>query len=261
MRPWVIPSKNQSAALMAKGQTSSGTIGGPAGTQVVEYVRRQIEEGGLKAGDRLPPERDLARQIGVSRPSLRSGLRSLQAMGVIRARQGSGTYVADGPPRLGEGPLQFLAALHGFTRDEMFEARRVLEVGTAGLAAERATAEQVTAMAEEVASMFASLEDPQAYLRHDVQFHRAVAAGSQNPVLATLIDTIAELVYETRRRTVERATDLRQSAEMHRRIYRAIKDRDAERARTEMSEHLNMARQAQAGEEQAPAGAARASRR
>ncbi|HET8645303.1 MAG TPA: GntR family transcriptional regulator, partial [Vicinamibacteria bacterium] len=193
---------------MAKGQTLSDTFTGgtAAGAQVVEHVRREIEAGHLKPGDRLAPERELARQIGVSRPSLRSGLRSLQAMGVIRSRQGSGTYIADGPPRLGEGPLQFLAALHGFTRDEMFEARRVLEVGTAGLAAERADHEQMGTMAEEVASMFAALDDPQAFLVHDVQFHRAVAAGSHNAVLATLIDTVAELVYETRRRTVERAT-------------------------------------------------------
>lgn len=243
---------------MAKGQTLSDipATATAAGGQVVEYVRREIEGGRLKPGDRLAPERDLARQIGVSRPSLRSGLRSLQAMGVIRSRQGSGTYIADGPPRLGEGPLQFLAALHGFTRDEMFEARRVLEVGTTGLAAERADSEQMATMAEEVASMFASLDDPQAFLLHDVQFHRAVAAGSHNAVLATLIDTLAELVYETRRRTVERATDLKESAEMHRRVYRAIKARDAEGARRAMSDHLDMARQAQAGEEKERTAAA-----
>ena len=76
-----------------------------------------------------------------------------------------------------------------------------------------------------------------------------MAAGSGNPVLATLIDTVAEMVYETRRLTVERARDLRQSAEMHRRIYRAVKSRDPELARDEMSEHLDMARQAQASEE------------
>jgi GntR family transcriptional regulator, transcriptional repressor for pyruvate dehydrogenase complex len=235
---------------MRKGLTSvDGVESTAAGGQVVEYVRRLIEARQLTPGDRLPPERDLARQIGVSRPSLRSGLRSLQAMGVIRARQGSGTYIADGPPRLGEAPLRFLAALHGFTRDEMFEARRVLEVGTAGLAAERARPEQMAAMADEVASMFATLDNPQQYLLHDVQFHRAVAAGSQNPVLATLIDTVAELVYETRRVTVERATDLKESAEMHRRIYQAIKAHDPERARREMGAHLDLARQAQAGEE------------
>lgn len=243
-----------------KGRTF-GSSDGAAGAQVVDHVRRLIEAGRLKPGDRLPPERDLAQQMGVSRPTLRSGLRSLQTMGVIRARQGSGTYIADGPPRLGEAPLRFLAALHGFTRDEMFEARRVLEVGTAGLSATRATSEQMSAMAEEVASMFASLDQPQEFLIHDVQFHRAVAAGSQNPVLATLIDTVAELVYETRRTTVERATDLKESAEMHRRIYQAIKARDPERARAEMSAHLDLARQAQAGEEKQARPGTRASRR
>ena len=223
-----------------------------AGAQVVEHVRRLIEAGQLRPGDQLPPERELAQRIGVSRPSLRSGLRSLQAMGVVHSRQGAGTFIADGPPRLGEGPLRFLAALHGFTRDDMFEARRVLEVGCAGLAAERASAEQLTVMAEEVTGMFASLGEPQEFLRHDVQFHRAVAAGSHNPVLATLIDTLAELVFETRVRTVERATDLKESAEMHRRIYRAIRANDSERARHEMSEHLNLARQAQAREGETP---------
>lgn len=97
--------------------------------------------------------------------------------------------------------------------------------------------------------MFATLDQPLEFLRHDVQFHRAVAAGSLNPVLATLIDTVSELVYETRRSTVERATDLKESAEMHRRIYQAIKARSAERARGAMGEHLDLARQAQAGEE------------
>src|SRR5262245_46599812 len=236
-------------AAAKKGPTSGRGSDTTVGAQVVEHVRKLIEAGRLGPGDRLPPERELALKIGVSRPSLRSGLRSLQAMGVVHARQGAGTFIADGPPRLGEAPLRFLAALHGFTRDEMFEARRVLEVGTAGLAAERARAEQMAAMAEEVASMFASPDDPQQYLIHDVPFHRAVAAGPQNPVLATLIDTVAELVYETRRTTVERATDLKESAEMHRRIYQAIKSRDPERARREMGAHLDLARQAQAGEE------------
>jgi GntR family transcriptional repressor for pyruvate dehydrogenase complex len=243
-----------------KGPTSTPPRVEQAAGRVVEHVRKLIEQGQLHPGDRLPPERDLAVEIGVSRPSLRSGLQKLGAMGVVVPRQGAGTFVSDGPPRLENGSFRFLAALHGFTRDDMFEARRVLEVGSSGLAAERATPEQLAVMAEEVAGMFASLEDPQAYLVHDIQFHRSVAAGSGNPVLATLIDTVAEMVYETRRVTVERARDLRQSAEMHRRIYRAVKPREEERARHEMSEHLDLARQAEATEERESRPARRSTR-
>src|SRR6187455_2992067 len=121
--------------------------------QVVAHVRGLIERGTLRPGDRLPAERDLAQQIGVSRPTVRAGLRALAAMGVVRARHGSGTYIPDGPPTLGSEPLSFLAALHGFTREEMYEARRILEVGVAGLAAERATGDQLASISEEITGM------------------------------------------------------------------------------------------------------------
>jgi GntR family transcriptional repressor for pyruvate dehydrogenase complex len=240
--------KDEAPTGLPPGRSTAIDRNDAATAQVVDHVRRLIEAGDLHPGDQLPPERDLAREIGVSRPSLRSGLRSLQAIGVVRSRQGSGTFIADGPPRLGEAPLRFLAALHGFTRDEMFEARRVLEVGSAGLAAERATGEQLAAMADEVTGMFASLDAPEPFLRHDVNFHRAVAAGSNNPVIATLIDTVSQLVYEKRVLTVRNATDLKESAEMHRRIYRAIRAHEVEAAREAMGEHLDLAREAQAQE-------------
>src|SRR6476646_3496812 len=99
--------------------------------QVVAHVRGLIDRGSLTPGDRLPAERDLARQIGVSRPTVRAGLRALAAMGVVQSRHGSGTYIPTGPPTLATEPLRFLAALHGFTRDDMYEARRTLEVGAA----------------------------------------------------------------------------------------------------------------------------------
>lgn len=137
----------------------------PSGRRTGGRLRPSPDRGGPpKPGDRLPAERDLAGEIGLSRPSLRSGLQTLQALGVIQSRQGAGTFIAAGPPRLGGAPLSFLAALHGFTRDEMFEARRVLELGAASLAAERATQERITALADEVAAMFASLDDPQEFL-------------------------------------------------------------------------------------------------
>ena len=221
--------------------------------QVVRHVAVLIEGGKLRPGDRLVPERELAQELGVSRPTVRAGLHALAAMGVTESRQGAGTFITGGPPRLGAGPLSFLAALHGFTRDEIFEARRILEVGAAGLAAEVNLTDRHATMSEEVTGMFASLNEPQTFLVHDVRFHRAVAAASGNPVLAALVEMISSLVYEQRRMTVERAHDLKESAEMHRRIYQAIREGDADRARTEMTRHLDMARQAQASEE-LPAG-------
>jgi GntR family transcriptional regulator, transcriptional repressor for pyruvate dehydrogenase complex len=220
-----------------------------AAERVVRHLEDLIENGRLKPGDRLPAERELAQVVGVSRPTLRAGLRSLAALGVIESRHGAGTFITAGPPRLSTGPLSLMAALHGFTRDEMFEARLVLEVGAAGLAAEKASGENLATMAEEVAGMFASLDDPQPFLLHDVRFHRAVAVASGNPVLAALVEMVSALVYERRRLTVERARDLKQSAEMHRRIYNAIRARAPERARAEMTDHLAQARRAQASED------------
>src|SRR6476661_10331541 len=148
----------------------SGTEGST--DQVVAFVRTLIDRGRLRPGDRLPAERELATQIGVSRPSVRAGLHALAAMGVVRSKHGSGTYIPDGPPSLGSEPLSFLAALHGFTREEMYEARRIMEIEAAGLAAERATSDHLATLAEEVASLFASMQEPQRFLVHDIKFHQ-----------------------------------------------------------------------------------------
>jgi GntR family transcriptional repressor for pyruvate dehydrogenase complex len=222
---------------------------GDAADQVVRHIASLIERGQLRPGDRLAAERELATELGVSRPTIRAGLHALSAMGVVESRQGAGTFITTGPPRLGAGPLSFLAALHGFTREQIFEARKVLEVGAAGLAAERGLAGLLAPMAEEVTGMFANLTEPQIFLIHDVRFHRAVAAAAANPVLSSIVEMVSSLVYEQRRVTVERALDLKESAEMHRRIYQAIRDHDPERARDEMAKHLDLARASQALEE------------
>jgi GntR family transcriptional repressor for pyruvate dehydrogenase complex len=208
---------------------------------VVAHVRALIERGELRPGDRLPPERELAVQIGVSRPSVRAGLQALSAMGVVQARHGAGTFITDGPPTLATGPLSFMAALHGFTKDEMFEARRVLEVGAVRLAAERATGQDLATIAEEMAGMFASLDQPLTFLVHDITFHRAIARASHNPILASLIEMVSAMFYEQRKANVGAVRDLREAAEMHRAIYQALRDHDGDAAQAAMSEHLRIA--------------------
>lgn len=227
--------------------------------EVVAHVRRLIDRGALQPGARLPPERELAQQVGVSRPTVRAGLRTLAALGVVRSRRGSGTYIPEGPPTLGAEALSFLAALHRFTVDDVYEARRILEVGAAGLAAERATPDQMATLADEVAGLFASLNERQVFLVHDINFHRSVAAASANPIVASLVEMVASLYYERRRTTAERAADrdLRDAANAHRRIYQAIRARDVEGARRAMNDHLLQARSYQARETSARSGAHR----
>src|SRR5262245_14230363 len=241
-------SRNASAASLGDRANEGST------EQVVAHVRNLIEQGALRPGDRLPAERDLATRVGVSRPTVRAGLRALAAIGVVQSRHGSGTYIPDGPPSLGTDALSFLRAVHGFTRDGMYEARRILEVGAAGLAAERATPEQIATMAEEVASLFAAMADPQVFLVHDINFHRAVAAASGNPIVASLVEMVSALYYERRRDTAARASDrdMRDAAEMHRRIYQAIRSHDADEARRAMHTHLMQASAHQAKEPEEP---------
>lgn len=219
---------------------ASEAAGAPVTERVLRHIRRLIQRRRLRPGDRLPTERELAREMGVSRPTVRAGLRSLAAMGLLQARRGAGTFIPEAPT-LDSEPLSLLAALHDFSVDEIFEARSVLEVSAVGLSAQRATPDQTAGMAELLAGMFAALDDPQAFLVQDVRFHRAVAAGSNNSVLAALVEMVSALLYERRRTTVERARDLRESAEMHRRIYECIRRRDSAAARAAMADHLRLA--------------------
>jgi GntR family transcriptional repressor for pyruvate dehydrogenase complex len=216
--------------------------------QVVEHVRSLISSGEVHPGDRLPPERELARKLKISRSSLRAGIGFLSAMGVLKSRHGAGTFVSSGPPALDSSSLSVLGALHGFLPWQMFEARLVLESSVAALAAERATDEHIAELAEEVAEMYAALTDPQEYLIHDVRFHRTIARASGNPILGALMETITANLYDYRSKTVANAQDLKESAEMHREIYRAIRSHNPVQARIAMEQHLNLARTAQAAE-------------
>jgi GntR family transcriptional repressor for pyruvate dehydrogenase complex len=164
---------------------------------------------------------------------------------VLDVRHGVGTFVADGPPELGKSSLSLLGALHGFQSWQMFEARRILESELAALAAERGREQHFAALSEEVAEMYATVDNPIDYLIHDVRFHRVIAQASGNPILAALMETITSALYDERRKTAERSRDLKESADLHREIFRAIRSRNASEARAVMERHLTMAQSAQ----------------
>jgi GntR family transcriptional repressor for pyruvate dehydrogenase complex len=236
------------------GLTTEPEITGPSQLtmQVVDHVRNLVKNGTLKPGHQLPPERELARELKISRASLRAGIGFLSAMGVLKSRHGAGTFLSDGPPALDSNSLAVLGALHGFLPWQMFEARLVLEANVAELAAERATDDHISELAEEVAEMFSAVNDPQEYLIHDIRFHRTIARAAGNPILGALMETISAHLYGNRRLTVANSLDIKESAEMHRVIYRAIRSHNPLAARKAMVEHLNLARMAQAAEKDTP---------
>ncbi|QNI35210.1 FadR family transcriptional regulator [Alloacidobacterium dinghuense] len=229
--------------------------------QVVNHVRSMIENGTLRAGDKIPPEREFAKELKISRASLRAGIGHLAAMGVLNVRHGVGTFVADGPPALGTASLALLGALHGFKPWQMFEARVILESHLAAMAAERGKEEHFTALAEEVTEMYATFHEPQEYLIHDMRFHRTIAEASGNPILALLMETITVALYDERRKTVEHARDLKEAAEVHREIYRAIRSRNVNEARSVMEKHLKLAETAQESERKRAASKKKSARK
>jgi len=215
---------------------------------VVNHIRALIEKGSLHPGDKIPPERELARSLKISRASLRTGIGYLETMGVIKVRHGVGTFVTDGPPEFGKSSFGLMSALHGFQPWQMFETRMIIESNLAALAAERGREEHHIALAEEVAEIFAAVDRPGEFLVHDVKFHRILSQASGNPILAALVETITSALYDRRHRTVEHFTDLHEFAEMHLKIYRAVRARNPIEARRLMEQHMRMARPARAAE-------------
>lgn len=218
-------------------------------TQVVNHIREMIERGVLKPGEKIPPEREFARRLKISRASVRTGIGYMAAMGIMKVRHGVGTFVAEGPPEIGKSSLGLLGALHAFKSWQMFEARLLLEGKMAAWAAERGKEQHFTLLAEEVGEMYATVDDPEEYLIHDVRFHRTIAEASGNAILASLMETISSALYDGRRKTVRLTRSLKDSADVHREIYRAIRRRDSAEAQKLMERHIEDAKLAQDDEE------------
>lgn len=208
---------------------------------VIERIEQLLKEGDLRAGSRLPPERELAGMLQISRPSLRTALKALSVMGIITARPGAGTYITKSAREILHQPMKFQALINQSDAAELFEARRIIETGLAELAAQRATERDLKALDLEVAAMRRSMEDPEKFLEHDVRFHRAIARAAGNSVMSGVMDTLMQMLYQARRNTIKRASDLDAATEWHETISDAIRRHDKRRAGEMMYRHLSAA--------------------
>jgi GntR family transcriptional repressor for pyruvate dehydrogenase complex len=197
-----------------------------------------IQEKRLRPGDKLPPERELAAMMQVSRPSLREALRALSIMKVIEIRQGSGAYVTSLEPSLLVEHLDFVFSLDTSTFLELAEARKIIEVGIVALAAERITDEQIAELEACVAEAAKSVDDYQAFLEADLKLHELITEAACNPILSRVMASISKLSLASRSRTTSIPGIREETVEDHRAIVAALKARDPEAARQAMFRHL-----------------------
>ncbi|MGQ9629469.1 MAG: FadR/GntR family transcriptional regulator [bacterium] len=207
--------------------------------EIIVRIKRMIEEGHLKEGSKLPPEREMAEMLGVSRPSLREALRALSLVGVLELRHGDGIYVSDFLENMPVESLRFMLLLKRVTLIELFETRKAIETELAGLAAMRASEEDLEAMKEALDAMKENLEDEKRYSHYEIAFHQAIAEASRNSLMLKIMQALNELLKESRRSTAL-FESIRDDFLPHERIFREIKDGNPEGARRAMFEHLDI---------------------
>jgi DNA-binding FadR family transcriptional regulator len=209
--------------------------------EIVERITGFILDEGLKPGDKLPSERDLMARLAVGRSSLREAIKTLSAIGIVEVAVGEGMFVGGGENSVLAKPLSWglLIGEHG-TR-EVIEARRVIEVELAGLAAARATDEEVAAIGERLAAMRANRDDAEAFTSQDQEFHLAIARAARNSVLYHVLDTLRHIVRVWIYKTFSEYEDKGPGFAEHDAIYEALRGRDPRAARRAMEAHLDAA--------------------
>jgi GntR family transcriptional repressor for pyruvate dehydrogenase complex len=212
--------------------------------KIVERLLNLIREKQLLPGDRLPPERELAPMMGVSRPSLREALRALSVMKVVENRQGSGTYITSLRPELFVNHLDFIFTVNDATFLDLFRARRIIEVGLVGLAAESINEEQLARLEECLKRSAASVEKPEVFLQIDLELHGIIIEAAHNRTLSLFMNSINQINTASRRRTNELPEVRRRTQRDHKAIVRALREHDPEAAAKAMRNHLAHVEQA-----------------
>ena len=212
--------------------------------QVAEDIERQILSGAYPPESRLPSEQSLAQGYGVSRNVVREALKSLKELGLVAIRTGSGTYVRRPSTQpVTEALQRFIRhSPGGITIAQLYDVRRMVEPECARLAAERATAEEVAAIARQEVALEDHQGDVALTSRADLDFHLAIAAGTHNPLISSLLNPV--IVPLQKFFTVAHVIPDRVGIALqgHRAILSAIQERDAERAFQAMLDHLETGR-------------------
>lgn len=205
--------------------------------QVAEQMSAWIRDNDLEAGDRLPPERELAARLGVSRATVSQALVALEVIGVVAVRHGDGAVLTDS-----SGTARVINALraHAKRLPEIIDARDALETKIASLAAERRTEDDLARIDAALDAMERDIDAGGRGVEGDEEFHAVVTAAAHSSLLAKMMDTISDLIVETRIESLSQPGRPRDSLAAHRSIAAAIRGSDPVGAAQAMHTHVEM---------------------
>ncbi|WP_026122466.1 FadR/GntR family transcriptional regulator [Nocardiopsis halotolerans] len=203
--------------------------------QLVERLVEHMREAGLGVGDRLPPERELAAALEVSRASLSQALVALEVQGIIEVRHGDGAIIRQTVSE--QGVLALLRDREN-RRAEIIEARQALEVKLTELAAARRTPQDLDAIDSALELMRQEVENGDRGVTGDEHFHAAITAAARSRLLARMMNEIAPMIRETRLESLSQPERPRASLDSHERIASAIRAGDPRAAADAMRDHL-----------------------
>jgi GntR family transcriptional repressor for pyruvate dehydrogenase complex len=211
--------------------------------QMAEQIKDRILKNELKEGDRLPNEREFAEQFNVSRTVVREAIKSLEKEGLIEVHPGKGTFVSTNIQKAVRGSFSTLMRMER-SEDwtDLIEVRELLEPGISFLAAQRAEAKNIEDLEKAVSIMDAALEDAEAYINADNNFHLALARSTQNELLVSLVEPIVGLLTVQRKKIFNTGGGPQRGQFHHHRILEAIRGHAAESARQAMLDHLQQVR-------------------
>lgn len=212
--------------------------------EIIEQVKLLITAGRLQPGDKLLSERDLAEKLKVSRASVREAFSALEIMGIIKIKPGEGSFVRQASFDKLIDPLTLALQLEPDDMFELLEVRKILEVAAAGMAAHRATKEDLDAMAKALALMQQDVQKGELGDTADADFHYAVVYATHNAILLRVMNTIQDMMVANLRSSRQRLFNSPGMPQillgMHQNIYQTISDGDAKMARHYMQQHLSM---------------------
>jgi GntR family transcriptional regulator, transcriptional repressor for pyruvate dehydrogenase complex len=206
--------------------------------KVADMMLETILSERLQVGERLPSERELSEQFGVSRPVVREAVRALVTKGIIQSRSGSGLRVAEVDASAVSESMSLYLRGSEFDFEKVHELRVLLETHIAGLAADRATDEDVAEIRAVHERMKAERADVEAAARNDLEFHRLIARATHNELYVVLLESIGKTLFDLRRGNLGSGTVLR-TVEEHENVLDAVAAHDAARASDTMEHHLN----------------------